>query len=223
MLSVPFALQAANSTTLAGRDWSSILVSGNDDPSTGFIEGDKIEDEGIGASQIADRSIAGGKIVEEAIGSFEIANNSIDSVDVENGTLTGDDLASNLTVSGVLSTPSGNHQLNGKGAVCWKDSSLVKLIVVTHTIVPTGQSLYIGPGSQAKQTVNFGSDAFSGMPYAVWLGNHDAASWIGWAVTGEIQLRAVSASSAELSIYRESTPVTLHGLSSVQIVAIGPR
>ncbi len=57
VLSAPFAFQAANSAQLAGYDWSSILVSGSNNPSTGKISGSKIETGGLGASQIASNSI----------------------------------------------------------------------------------------------------------------------------------------------------------------------
>jgi microcystin-dependent protein len=67
ILPVIFAKESANSWLLAGRDWSSILVSGND-PETGFIRGNKLQAGSISALQLASNTITDG-----AIGTAQLA------------------------------------------------------------------------------------------------------------------------------------------------------
>lgn len=56
ILPVVFAQEAGNSRTLAGYDWSSILVSGNN-PSAGFLNGAKIQPESITDLQVRANSV----------------------------------------------------------------------------------------------------------------------------------------------------------------------
>ncbi len=62
ILPVVYAQEAGNSRTLAGYDWSSILVSGNN-PSTGFLNGEKIQSASISDLQIRSNSVTYPKLV----------------------------------------------------------------------------------------------------------------------------------------------------------------
>ena len=70
------SFQSKNSEKLAGRDWSSILVSGND-PTTGQIQASKIETDGLTAMEIA----------ADAVGTSEISDKSIEKADLSDALL----------------------------------------------------------------------------------------------------------------------------------------
>lgn len=98
-----WAKSADNSSKLAGRDWSDLLVSGND-PRQGKILGAKIENAGITAAQIApgsvnsthiaDRSITGIDIADETIGSRQIAADAILNQHLTTGSVSNNKIAS---------------------------------------------------------------------------------------------------------------------------------
>jgi hypothetical protein len=71
-----WARNSDNSRLLAGADWSSILVSGNN-PSNGFIRGVKIQPNSITGGQIAPRAIGATALAPGAVTSAAIAADSV--------------------------------------------------------------------------------------------------------------------------------------------------
>jgi hypothetical protein len=60
------AFWAKDSEKLAGKNWSSILVSGNN-PDVGFIRGSKLQPNGVGAAQLAPGSVTASAIGASAV------------------------------------------------------------------------------------------------------------------------------------------------------------
>lgn len=73
MIPVLFAAESAvsrlslDSAKLAGRDWSSILASGETDPTKGFLDGARLKGQSIEGDKLADGGIATAKLSREII------------------------------------------------------------------------------------------------------------------------------------------------------------
>lgn len=80
------AKTAEESTKLAGRDWSDLLVSGND-PSTGEIQAAKIEANAITVNQMGTDSVDTDEIKSGAVTTDEIADGTIDRNDLSSDVL----------------------------------------------------------------------------------------------------------------------------------------
>jgi hypothetical protein len=89
-----FASETANSRELAGHDWSDLLVSGND-PSIGFLRGNKIQTASITGAQLTAGTITSNQIAPQTITGGLIASGTITSNQIGSETI---DLA-NLTQS----------------------------------------------------------------------------------------------------------------------------
>ena len=79
ILPVVFAKEAADSRLLNGHNWGAILVDSGTNPASGAIRGDKIQLQGITASQIASNTITAGQIAGATITSNEIAPGTINA------------------------------------------------------------------------------------------------------------------------------------------------
>ena len=95
ILTAPYAF---NSAKLAGYDWSSILVSGNN-PAQGQIAGSKIQGGGITSNQIAPNTITATQIGSNTIYGAQIVNNSITSEQLAGAIIT-----SNQIINGSISS-----------------------------------------------------------------------------------------------------------------------
>ena len=85
-----YAVEAGNSKTMGGHDWSSIF--GTNDP-TGKIPGNKLADKGITAAQIANNTITAQQIKDSTITSVKIANKAIKSNQIDDKAVTSIQLA----------------------------------------------------------------------------------------------------------------------------------
>jgi hypothetical protein len=92
------AFWAKNSDKLAGHDWSSLLVNGNN-PASGKIRGDKIQDGGIGSVHIASGAVNSAHLAIGSITSSAIADGTIASQDLADGAVTFEKLASRAVSS----------------------------------------------------------------------------------------------------------------------------
>lgn len=103
ILSAPFAFKAANADKLAGHDWSSLLVAGND-PVTGHIKASKLEP--ITRDQIADKAITTAQIADNAIATAQIKDGTITAQDIQDSSISSAKLAplNVLTISNRFNT-----------------------------------------------------------------------------------------------------------------------
>ena len=71
-----WAKQADNSTLLAGKDWSAILVSGND-PAIGHIRGDRLQEAGISTDRIAPGAVTTDRLAPGAVRTASIGDGEV--------------------------------------------------------------------------------------------------------------------------------------------------
>lgn len=91
VLSVPFALQAANSAALAGTNWAALF--GTNDPVNGQLLGSRIANGTITTAQIATGGIQGSNIADGTITSNQIAAGGIQTSNLTDGAITQSKLA----------------------------------------------------------------------------------------------------------------------------------
>jgi microcystin-dependent protein len=84
---------ATNATKLNGFDWSSILVGGNNNPTTALIRGNRIESSGITALQIQDGTIAAADLGSGAVTTVKIGDGQVTSAKIADDTITLADIA----------------------------------------------------------------------------------------------------------------------------------
>jgi hypothetical protein len=80
-----FAMESLNSRDaqkLAGKDWSSILTGGTNDPTTGTLRGDMIADGSVGHSKLSADSVQGAQILNQSVTSVKIADGTITAADL---------------------------------------------------------------------------------------------------------------------------------------------
>jgi microcystin-dependent protein len=84
---------ATNATKLNGFDWSSILVGGNNNPTTALIRGNRIESSGITALEIQDGTIAAADLGSGAVTTVKIGDGQVTSAKIADDTITLADIA----------------------------------------------------------------------------------------------------------------------------------
>ena len=103
ILPVVFAQETAtarDATKLAGRDWSDLLVSGNDpsDPVNGQIKGTKIQNQSISVAQLAPWSVTAYQIASNTITSDQLVSQTITSNQIAPGSIS----VSNLNLQALV-------------------------------------------------------------------------------------------------------------------------
>ena len=86
-----YAVEAGNSKTMGGHDWSAVFSNG--DPETGKINGAKLADKSINTAQIANNAVTAAQIANKTITAQQMADLTITGSKIAKGTITSTQLA----------------------------------------------------------------------------------------------------------------------------------
>lgn len=153
VLSVPFAMQTANSAALAGTNWAALF--GTNDPVNGQLPGSRIAGGSITAAQIGSGSIQGSNLASGTITAVQIASNTITLANLasrQTGT-------NNVGLGGVATSgDSGEQDITTQNTVL----SITNLSV---KITTSGRPVYVGlipsgnPATNTQSSVIFNTTA----------------------------------------------------------------
>ena len=138
-----YAVEAGNSKTMGGHDWSAVFSNG--DPETGKINGAKLADKSINTAQIANNAVTANQVANGAITSAKLSKNSVTTDKLGSGVVTSDQLAENAVTTDKIAEKSITTELMGER----------KMVYASETAAP------IGSIARSKDMMDFVSDGYT--------------------------------------------------------------